>query len=80
MVLCQKELLQALNIEKLYAVIGPSMGGMQAMQWVIDYPSIVKKVVLIATSSTLSPQAMAFTSVGRHSITTDPNFLLSLIL
>lgn len=74
MVLCQKELLQALNIEKLYAVIGPSMGGMQAMQWVIDYPSIVKKVVLIATSSTLSPQAMAFTSVGRHSITTDPKW------
>ena len=68
----QKELLDYIGIEYLYAVAGGSMGGMQAMQFAISYPDMVKSVILIATTSRLSPQAIAFNAVGRNSIISDP--------
>ena len=70
----QKELLNYLGIETLYAVAGGSMGGMQAMQFVISYPDMVKSAILIATTSRLSPQGIAFNAVGRNSIISDPNW------
>ena len=69
-----KHLLDALNVKSLYSVAGGSMGGMQAMQFVISYPDFVKSAVLIATTSRLSPQAIAFNAVGRNSIISDPNW------
>ena len=50
------------------------MGGMQAMQFVFSYPDFVKSAVFIATTARLSPQAIAFNSVGRNSIISDPNW------
>ena len=70
----KKRLLDYLGIKKLYAVAGGSMGGMQAMQFVISYPDFVTSAILIATTSRLSPQAIAFNAVGRNSIISDPNW------
>ena len=70
----QKELLDYFEIKSLYAVAGGSMGGMQAIQFAINYPDSVKSVILIATTSRLSPQAIAFNAVGRNSIISDPNW------
>ena len=70
----QKKLLDYLGIKQLYSVSGGSMGGMQAIQFVISYPDYVKSAILIATTSRLSPQAIAFNAVGRNSIISDPNW------
>lgn len=70
----QKKLLDFLGIKKLYAVAGGSMGGMQAMQFVMSYPEFVESAILIATTSRLSPQAIAFNAVGRNSIISDPSW------
>ena len=67
-----KKLLDYLNVKSLYSVAGGSMGGMQAIQFVISYPEFVKSAILIATTSRLSPQAIAFNAVGRNSIISDP--------
>ena len=68
----QKKLLDYLGIKSLYSVAGGSMGGMQAIQFCISYPDIVQSAILIATTSRLSPQAIAFNAVGRNSIISDP--------
>ena len=70
----QKKLLEYLEIEKLACVAGGSMGGMEAMQFPITYPDFVESVILIATTSRLSPQAIAFNAVGRNAIIADPNW------
>ena len=75
MVNVQKLLLSQLNIPSLYAVIGGSMGGMQAIQWGISYPDFVKKVIVIAASLYLFPQALGFDIIGRECILSDPNWL-----
>ena len=72
MVDAQKKLIESLEIQTLHAIIGPSMGGMQALQWAISYPASLKLCCCIATASSLSPQALAFGAVGRHAITSDP--------
>ena len=64
----QKKLLDYMGIKTLYSVAGGSMGGMQAIQFCISYPEMVQSAVLIATTSRLSPQAIAFNAVGRNSI------------
>lgn len=69
-----KKLLDFLKIKSLYSVAGGSMGGMQAIQFVISYPDFVKSAILIATTARLSPQAIAFNAVGRNSIISDPNW------
>jgi homoserine O-acetyltransferase len=74
MVFCQKKVVDYLEISQLYAVIGPSMGGMQALKWVIDYPLAMKRCVIIAASASLSPQALAFGTVARQAITSDKLF------
>ena len=74
MVKVQYELCRSLGLESLYAVVGPSMGGMQALQWAISYPDFCKKCAVIASSYSLSPQALAFGMVGRNAITSDDSF------
>ena len=70
----QKKLLDHLGIETLFCVAGGSMGGMQALQWLVSYPDMSKGAMLIATSPTHTAQAIAFNSVGRYSIIQDPNW------
>ncbi len=70
----QKKLLDYLCVKSLYSVAGGSMGGMQAIQFVISYPEMVKSAIFIATTSRLSPQAIAFNAVGRNSIISDPSW------
>lgn len=72
MVRAQKYLIDDLGIEKLLCVIGGSMGGMQALQWVALYPECVKSVVPIATALKHSPQQIAFSEVGRQAVMADP--------
>jgi len=71
MVRAQKELIVHLGIEKLLNVVGGSMGGMQALQWAVDYPDMVQSASLIATCAKLSAQGIAFNAVGRRAIMTD---------
>ncbi len=70
----QALLIDSLGIQTLAAVIGGSMGGMQAMQWAIDYPKRVKNCVVIAAAPRLSTQNIAFNEVARKAIMSDPNF------
>jgi homoserine O-acetyltransferase len=74
MVSAQRELIDHLGIEKLLAVAGGSMGGMQALQWAVSYPERVRSVIPIATTITHSPQQIAFNEVGRQAIMADPNW------
>ncbi len=76
MVNAQRLLLEGLGVERLLCVIGGSMGGMQALQWVASYPDIAKLAIPIATTSRLSPQAIAFNAVGRQAIMGDPEWRL----
>jgi homoserine O-acetyltransferase len=71
MVRVQKLVLDKLGIKQLLAVIGGSMGGMQVLQWAIEYPQIVKSVIVIAATSKLGAQAIAFDAVGRNAIMSD---------
>lgn len=63
-----------LGIECFAAVIGGSLGGMQALQWSIDYPQRVEHAVVIAAAPKLSAQNIAFNEIARHAITSDPGF------
>jgi homoserine O-acetyltransferase/O-succinyltransferase len=74
MVKVQKLLLDKLGIKKLLAVTGGSMGGMQALQWAVQYPNLVKAVIPIATTTKLNAQSIAFDAVGRNAILADPQF------
>src|SRR4030042_4866716 len=74
MLIPQKKLLEHLGIEKLFCIAGGSMGGMQALQWLVTYPDTVLGAMLIATSPTHTAQAIAFNSVGRFAIISDPNW------
>ncbi len=74
MVKVQKILLDKLDIKELLAVIGGSVGGMQVLQWAIEYPDFVKSAIPIATTSYLGAQSIAFDAVGRNAILADPNF------
>jgi homoserine O-acetyltransferase len=74
MVKVQKMLLDKLGIKKIVSVIGGSMGGMQVLQWSIDYPDFVESAIAIATTTRLGAQSIAFDAVGRNAILNDPNF------
>lgn len=70
----QAMLSDRLGIEVWHAVVGGSMGGMQAMQWSVDYPERLKRCVVIASTPKLSAQNIAFNEVARQSILSDPDF------
>lgn len=74
MVNAQRYLVDHLGIPKLLAVVGGSMGGMQAVQWAISYPYMVKSSIAIATASSISAQGIAFNEVGRQAIYRDPHW------
>jgi len=70
----QERLMRRLGIERWAAVIGPSLGGMQVMQWAIDFPDLLRHAVVIAAAPKLSAQNIAFNEVARQAITSDPEF------
>jgi len=72
--LCQYRFMRALKINHWCAVIGGSLGGMQVMQWTIDYPDLIKHAIVIAAAPKLSAQNIAFNEVARQSIMSDPDF------
>ena len=72
MVMAQSLLIESLNIEKLFSVIGGSMGAMQALQWAIDFPDRILNIIHIAGALKHSAQNIAFHEVGRQAIMSDP--------
>jgi homoserine O-acetyltransferase len=74
MVRLQAKLLDYLGIERLLAVAGGSMGGMQVLDWAISYPDRVLAVIPIATTARHSAQQIAFNEVGRQAIMADPDW------
>jgi len=74
MVKAQRHLIDHLGIDKLLAVAGGSMGGMQALQWMASYPERVRSAIPIAATVRHTPQQIAFNEVGRQAIMADPNW------
>ena len=74
MVRAEVALLDALEIEQLHAVVGGSMGGMQALSLAANFPDRAARVLAIATSARHSAQNIAFHEVGRQAIMADPNW------
>ncbi|MGM8061934.1 homoserine O-succinyltransferase MetX [Vogesella indigofera] len=74
-VTAQARLADRLGIDRWAAVIGGSLGGMQALQWSIDYPDRIAHALVIASAPKLSAQNIAFNDVARQAIITDPDFL-----
>lgn len=70
----QARLADALGIETFAAVIGGSLGGMQAMRWAVDYPHRLRHCIAIASALRLSAQNIAFNEIARRAITSDPRF------
>jgi homoserine O-acetyltransferase len=74
MVAVQAKLIEHLGIARLLAVIGGSMGGMQALSWAVNYPERVRVCVPIATCTSHSAMQIAFNEIGRCAIMADPNW------
>ena len=70
----QARLLDALGIETLAAVMGGSLGGMQALSWALQYPRRVRHAVVVASAPNLTAENIAFNEVARRAIVTDPDF------
>jgi homoserine O-acetyltransferase len=70
----QARLLDALGIEQLAAVMGGSLGGMQALSWTLQYPGRVRHAVVVASAPNLTAENIAFNEVARRAIVTDPDF------
>lgn len=75
MVRLQKLLIDYLKIPRLKAVIGGSLGGMQAIEWGMIYSDMVENIIAIATTEKLSPLAFAYNFMGIEAIKNDPHFL-----
>ncbi len=74
MVRAQKLLIHHLGIARLFAVVGGSMGGMNALQWAASYPDHVINAVIIASAARHTAQNIAFNEVGRQAILSDPGW------
>lgn len=70
----QKLLAEYLGISRWAAVVGGSLGGMQALQWAIDFPDWVEHCVALASAPGLTAQNIAFNEIARHAILSDPDF------
>ncbi len=70
----QARLADLLGIETWAAVIGGSLGGMQAMRWAIDYPARIQNAIVIASALKLSAQNIAFNEIARQAIQADPEY------
>lgn len=65
---------QHFGINKLKAIVGGSIGGMQVLEWSVLYPTMMDIIIPIATTTRLTPQAIAFNKIGRHAIMIDPSW------
>lgn len=74
MVHAQKRLMDKLGIEKLFAVVGGSMGGAQALEWAVHYPDFVERAVVMAIGARYSAQNIGFNEVSRQAILADPHW------
>ena len=74
MVRLQRALLDELGIERLFAVAGGSLGGMQALEWAVRYSDQVDNIIPIASTHALQPQGIAWNAIARSAITSDPNW------
>ncbi|PHS58297.1 MAG: homoserine O-acetyltransferase [Sulfurimonas sp.] len=74
MVKAQRILFDRLDIHRVYAIIGGSMGGMQALQFAIHYPNFSEKIIALATTHATQPWAIAFNKIAQESILKDPDF------
>ena len=70
----QARLLDGLGITQLAAVMGGSLGGMQALSWTLQYPDRVRHAVVVASAPNLNAENIAFNEVARRAIVTDPDF------
>ncbi len=70
----QARLLDRMGIEQLAAVMGGSLGGMQALSWALQYPHRVRHAAVIASAPNLTAENIAFNEVARRAIVTDPDF------
>ncbi len=70
----QARLLDALGIRQLAAVMGGSLGGMQALSWTLQYPDRIRHAVVVASAPNLTAENIAFNEVARRAIVTDPDF------
>jgi homoserine O-acetyltransferase len=75
MVKAQSLLVDALGLERLHAVMGGSMGGMQTLQWAIDFPERVGRYIALACCARHNAQAIAFNDTGRQAIMRDPAWM-----
>jgi homoserine O-acetyltransferase len=74
MVRAQRAFLAAMGIARLAAVAGGSLGGMQALEWAVRYPTDVDAIVAIASTPALQPQGVAWNAIARNAITADPDW------
>jgi homoserine O-acetyltransferase len=74
MVRTERALLNQLGIERLAAVAGGSLGGMQALEWAVLYPDAVDAIIPIASTHALHPQGVAWNAIARSAITADPDW------
>ncbi len=70
----QRQLLDDLGVRRLRTVIGGSIGGQQALEWAVEYPGFVEKVVPVAATGALGPQGLGMSEIGRRAIMADPNW------
>ncbi len=74
MVKAQRILFDRLDIHRVHAIVGGSMGGMQALHFAIHYPNFANKIIALATTHATQPWAIAFNKVAQESILNDPDF------
>lgn len=74
MVKAQRILFDKLDIHRVHAIVGGSMGGMQALQFAIHYPNFANKIIAMAATHATQPWAIAFNKVAQESILNDPDF------
>jgi homoserine O-acetyltransferase len=74
LVAVHRALLSHLGLSRVHAVVGGSLGGMQALQWALDHPAEVERAVLVCVSARLTAQNIALTAVARAAIMSDPDF------
>ena len=74
LVTTHRRLLDHLGIGRIHALVGGSLGGMQALSWLLTEPERVDRAVLVATPARLTPENIAFSAVAREAITSDPDF------
>jgi homoserine O-acetyltransferase len=70
----QRRLLDELGVGRLHAVVGGSVGGMNVLDWAVQFPDDVRRVAPIAAAARLDPQCLALDAIARRCITTDPNW------